>query len=268
VIFNSTGSFSFQAAYSGDANNNANISSCESLIVTSPTGNPVLLTFSAFNVDDFENGVGQLQVFVNGHLVVDIPAGSNHLTGSGDFAPFSDTWVKFGPFDITRFINQGQVQNTIVFTDPLSSHFGLVRNVTITQGSTILLHVHRPSAVFPGHDTTYTFSIPPLVLTSFTVSSSSPTVGQSVTFIATYTGGTAPFKCIFGFGDDSRVVVAGASGTCSVTHVFGGSGTFNVFVVVLGASTSDRAVGHLSITVTAGANSLGSSGAFETGDDD
>ena len=100
----------------------------------------------------FDNGVGQFQVLVNGHLVVDIPAGLNHLTGSGDFTPYSDTWVNFGPFDMTSFVVQGQ--SRIVFQDLLSSHFGLVRNVTIIQGNVVLLHVVRASAVFPCHLTT------------------------------------------------------------------------------------------------------------------
>jgi hypothetical protein len=267
VTFNSTGSFSFQAVYSGDANNNANISSCEPLTVTSPTGTAVLLTFSGFNLDDFDNGVGQFQVFVNGNSVVDIPAGLNHLTGSGDFAPYTDTWVKFGPFDITSFVVQGQ--NTIVFRDPTSfDHFGLVRNVTIIQGTTILLQVHGAKIVSPGHSVTYTFSNPPLVLTSFTVSASFPTVGQSVTFTAAFTGGTGPFRCIFRFGDDERAVVAGTSGTCSLTHDFDRASSFNVFVLAIGASTSDRVVGHLSITVTSGPDASGSSLGMETGDDD
>ncbi|HEV2120421.1 MAG TPA: hypothetical protein VGS11_10010 [Candidatus Bathyarchaeia archaeon] len=37
VIFNSTGTFNWQAAYSGDANNNPNASSCQSLIVNKTT---------------------------------------------------------------------------------------------------------------------------------------------------------------------------------------------------------------------------------------
>src|SRR5207247_7685506 len=74
VTFNSTGNFSFNAVYSGDANNNGAQSACEPLTVAS-AGKAVLLTFSAFDADDFTNGIGQLQVFVNGHLVVDIPAG-------------------------------------------------------------------------------------------------------------------------------------------------------------------------------------------------
>src|SRR3989475_462855 len=177
------------------------------LTVTSAGAKPVLLRFSGFDLDDFDNGVGQFQVFVNGHQVVDIPAGLNHLSGTGDYLPYENTWVKFGPFDITGFVVQGQ--NTIVFKNPLSSHFGLVRNVTITQGTTILLRVRGAGLVFPGHSTTYTFSIPPLFITTFTASPSSASVEQNVTFTATYTGGTAPFRCIFRLRDGEYAIAQG-----------------------------------------------------------
>jgi len=227
----------------------------------------VLLTFNGFDLDDFDNGVGQLQVLINGHSVVDIPAGLNHLSGTGDYASYMNKWVNFGPFDITSFVVQGQ--NKVVFTDPTSfGHFGLVRNVTIVQGNTILLHVLGARGVFPGHSVTYTFSIPPLVLTSFTISASTPAVDQSVTFTATYTGGTAPFKCVFGFGDGERAVVTGASGTCSVAHDYDDAGNFNPSITVIGASTSDRVTGHLSVTVTADPTNPVSTMAVKTREDE
>jgi PKD repeat protein len=208
----------------------------------------VLLTFSGFDLDDFENGVGQLQVFVNGNLVVDIPAGLNHLSGSGDYGPYDNTWVNFGPFDITGFVVQGQ--NTILFMDPQTSdHFGLVRNVTIVQGNTALLHVARARGVFPGFSFSYTFSIPPLMLKDFTSSTSSAVVGEAVTFTAAYTGGTGPFKCVFLFGDGGSAVVVGVNGICTAVHHYDDSGSFTVSVIIKGSSTSDLVRAHLNITV-------------------
>jgi hypothetical protein len=248
VTFNSTGSFSFQAVYTGDSNNNPATAACEALSVTSTTGAPVLLTFSVFDADDFENGVGQLQVFVNGHLVADIPAGVNHLSGSGDYAPFDHIWVNLGPFDITSFVVTGQ--NTILFMDPQTSdHFALVKNVTISQGNTLLLHVERARGVFPGFSFSYTFSNPPLMLKSFTASTTSPLEGQAVTFTATYTGGTAPFRCVFFFGDGGSAVVAGVNGMCTAVHHYYSNGSFIVRVIIIGSSTSDRVTGSISITV-------------------
>lgn len=216
--------------------------------LVSTSAAPVLLTFQGFNLDDFDNGVGQLQVFVNGHLVVDIPAGLNHLSGSGDYAPYNLTWVKFGPFDISSFVIKGQ--NNVTFRDPLTSHFGLVKNVTIVQGSQILLQVRRAAAVFPGHSVTYTFSIPPLVITSFTATPSNLRVDQNVTLTATFTGGTAPFTCFFRFGDDESASVLAVGGSCSVTHDYDDPGSFSVTVTVRGASTSDNVSARLLVTVS------------------
>jgi hypothetical protein len=242
-----TGKHLITGSYSGDSGH-AKSSGGFAVNVRPAPGGSVLLTFNGFDVDDFDNGVGQFQVLINGQLVVDIPAGLNHLTGSGDYTSYTDRWVKFGPFDVTSLVVQGQ--NTIVFMDPLSSHFGLVRNTTIVQGSTILLQVHGAGTVYPGHSVNYTFSIQPLVLTSFSVSSTTPAENQAVTFTATYTGGTAPFRCTFNFGDDESVTVAGVAGTCSVAHDYDSPGNFAATVTVKGSSTSDKVSGSIVIAVS------------------
>jgi len=215
----------------------------------------VLLTFNGFDLDDFDNGVSQLQVFVNGQFVVDIPAGLNHLTGTGDFDAYGGTDVNFGPFDITSFLVNGQ--NTILFQDPTSfDHYGIVSNVTIVQGNTLLLHSSRGRGVFPGFSPRFTFSNPALTITSFTSVTSS---NQGVTttapdvdliFTATYAGGTGPFTCIFSFGDGDHAVVAGSNGACSTTHDYDDPGTFSAVVLVKGASTSDLVSARMTVTVT------------------
>jgi hypothetical protein len=181
-------------------------------------------------------------------LVVDIPAGLNHLTGSGDYEPYNLTWINFGPFDISGFVVQGR--NNVTFKDPLNSHLALVKNVMIVQGDQVLLKVTRAAAVFHGRSVTYTFSIPPLVITSFTATTSNPREEQNVTFTATFTGGTAPFTCIFKFGDGESAFVKAVGGTCSVTHDFDYTGKFSVTVTVRGASTSDLVSARLTETVT------------------
>jgi hypothetical protein len=246
--FNAGGSFSWNAVYSGDANNNGATSVCEPLTVISSTTKPVLLTFQGFDLDDFDNGVGQLQVLVNGHSVVDIPAGLNHLSGTGDYAPYTNTWVNFGPFDITSFVVQGQ--NTIVFMSPAPGHFGLIKNVTITQGNVVLLHVAGARFVSLSHSVTFTFSIPPLIITSFTVSNQSPSQHQSVIFTASYTGGTGPFTCTFKFGDEESSTIIGTSGSCSVTHDYDDSGNFKVSIRIRGSSTSDNVLSSINVIVT------------------
>ena len=253
-IYAITGSFTITITATDNSGSTGKATATEN--VTSVTTTPVKLTFQGFDLDDFDNGVGQLQVLVNGNLVVDIPAGLNHLSGSGDFTPYRNTWVNFGPFDITNFVIQGQ--NTIVFMSPPPGHFGLIRNVTIVQGDTVLLRVSGSRFVNAFHSVTFTFSIPPLVITSFTASNSTPFVEEPVIFTASYTGGTAPFTCTFRFGDDESSSVIGTSGTCSVTHDFDSSGTFNVTVVVKGSSTSDRVSSRINVTAVQSNNSLNS----------
>jgi len=141
---------------------------------------------------------------------------------------------------------------------PPPGHFGLIRNVTIVQGDTVLLRVSGSRFVNAFHSVTFTFSIPPLVITSFTASNSTPFVEEPVIFTASYTGGTAPFTCTFRFGDDESSSVIGTSGTCSVTHDFDSSGTFNVTVVVKGSSTSDRVSSRINVTAVQSNNSLNS----------
>jgi PKD repeat protein len=96
---------------------------------------------------------------------------------------------------------------------------------------------------------TYTFSNPPLVLTSFTASPSDPSVGQQVTFTATFTGGTAPFTCRFDFGDGESGTVTTSSQSCSTTHVYSDSGTFTATIRISGSATADKAKGIVPINV-------------------
>jgi PKD repeat protein len=61
---------------------------------------------------------------------------------------------------------------------------------------------------------------------SFTVSPSSPAAGYPVDLNATASGGTAPYKFVWTFGD-------GANGTGNpITHLYASGGSFNVTVVV------------------------------------
>jgi hypothetical protein len=153
----------------------------------------------------------------------------------------------FGPFDITALLVNGQ--NTVTFVDPLSAHEGSVRNVRIVQETSILLNLRFGSEVSPGHSTTYTFSVPPLTITGLTFSTANPVANHGVVFTATFSGGTGPFTCFFSFGDSEHSAVAGLNGICSTTHDYDSSGSFNVSVLVRGASTSDRVSDHLSLTV-------------------
>jgi len=234
-------------SYSGDSSH-ARSSGSFNVNVRSLTGGSVFLTFNGFDLDDFDDGFGQLNVLVNGQLVADIPAGLNHLTGTGDYKPYESTAVDFGPFDISGFIVSGQ--NTILFRDPTSlDHFGVVRNVQIVQGSSILLQAPRARGVYPGFSFSYTFSNPPLTVNSLTSSSTETGPEQILTFAVTYTGGAGPFTCVFKFGDGESTTVISGEGICSATHDYDFPGTFTATVTVRGASTSDKVSAHLTITV-------------------
>jgi hypothetical protein len=239
-------------SYAGDSGH-AKSSGGFAVNVRSLPGGSVLLTFTGYNLDDFDNTFGQLEVLVNGQLVVDIPAGLNHLTGTGDYNPYGNTAVDFGPFDITSILVSGQ--NTVLFKDPTSvNHFGIVSNVLIVQGDNILLQASRARGVSLGSSFSYTFSNPPLKISSFTSSPAAASSNQMLTFTATFTGGTAPFTCIFRFGDGESRVVVGRSGACSATHDYDQPGTFTATVTIRGSSTSDLVRSRLTTSVTGGSS--------------
>jgi len=240
-----TGHHLIAAAYRGDVTHQASSDSF-GVNVRSLQGNQVLLTFTGFELDDFNNGVGQLDVSVNGQLVVDIPAGLNHLTGTGDYKAYENAIINFGPFDITSFIVDGQ--NTILFKDPtLFDHYGVVSNITIVNGDSVLLHSGRARGVYPAFSFSYTFSSQPLTVGS--VSALTPASQGVTTFTASFTGGTGPFTCVFSFGDGDHTTVTGSNGTCTVTHGYDNKGIFSATVVVRGASTSDLQSTRLTVTV-------------------
>jgi len=264
-----TGKHLISGAYGGDSSHETSSGSF-TLNVRIQRGGPVLLTFNGFELDDFDNGVGQLQVLVNGQLVVDIPAGLNHLTGSGDFDAY-DTNVFFGPFDITSFVVPGR--NSIRFTDPNPfDHFGIVSNVTIVQDGSALLHVSRGRGVDHSFSFSYTFSSPALTLTSFAPFDSANNVvsvaslNQPLTFTVAYNGGAGPFICFFSFRDGDFAVVVGSNGTCAATHAYDSSGKFNVTVTVRGMSMQDLVRGQFRVVVTSDPSSTVVSSSAQTGD--
>jgi PKD repeat protein len=213
--------------------------------ITQVTGASFSLTFQAFDADDFENSVGQLDVWLNGNLVVNIPGGQ---TGSGDFAAYTNTWISFGPFDLTNLMLQGT--NNITFSDPLASHETQVRHVKIVSGGQTILNFPGTREIDPTESLTILFSNPPLHLSSFTASPVPVVEGHIVTFTATYTGGVGPFRCNFNFGDSSTTSIISAGQSCSAVHTYNFDGNFTATVSVRGANINDRAKGAFLVTVT------------------
>ncbi len=102
---------------------------------------------------------------------------------------------------------------------------------------------------------TKTLSIDPAPLPgslgmSISSTPTTPASGQTVTFRAAVTGGSPPYGVGWDFGD------GGISVGLSTTHVFSGSGTFNVTAAVTDSGTpAHTAVTSLSITVGTGTSS-------------
>jgi PKD repeat protein len=228
-----------------DANGATAIAGYALSILPQPVA-PVLLTFNGCDVDAFENGVGELSVFINGDFVVNIPAGLHGLTGSGKYAPYDGVCVNFGPFDITSSIHQGI--NTLVFQNPLSSHFSQIKNIRVVQDDMVLLFDSRVRTNSPGPPEVLTFSVPPLVLTSFQAASAA-FVTEPATLMATFTGGTAPFKCTFNFGDGSSKSVTTSQLSCSATHTYWSARLRTATVRVRGVALADDVRGSLLVRV-------------------
>jgi len=227
-------------------NDGASSPSSSIKVITAPSANRILLTFNAFDADQYVNGVGELDVKINGHLVVNIPGGLLHLTGSGSFAPYNERWVAFGSFDISSFVIPGA--NILTFTNPLDDHASLVRNVTITLNDQPLFLSQRTSQIYPGHGLRLVFPSQPLIFTELTSTPSIIFQGQRVTFTATFTGGAGPFTCTFRFGDDESARVSTSSQSCSASHTYDDSDTFNVRVTIRDI-TGNTVSGRISITV-------------------
>jgi PKD repeat protein len=205
------------------------------------------LTFQAFDCDDYENGIGQLDVLVNGVAIVNIPAGLHHLTGSGDYLPYMDTRVTIGPIDIGAHLISGT--NTIVFRNPLDNHECEVSHILIQSNGKTLLNSTNTREVEPNEPLTLTFSNPPLEITSLTITPTTVNKADKVTVTASYTGGTGPFECKFNFGDGSHATVQSNGQSCSTTHQYRKAGTFQVTVKIKGANTGDRASQSITVTV-------------------
>jgi hypothetical protein len=231
--YNVTGSFTINITATDNSGSTGSATTTET--VTLVTITPVMLFFQAQAPQSPARGPGLIQVFVNGQHVVDVTPGMVSFTS-------------FGPLDITAFVILGG-QNNVTFVNPQTNQFDLVKNVTLTQGSASLLHVTKVRSVSPGASLTYTFSVPALVLASFTASSTHLSVGQESTFTATFTGGTPRFKCIFQFGDGESSSVTVNSGSCSATHDFDNPGSFRAKVTVVGSSTSDRVSASIQVAV-------------------
>ncbi len=252
-VYNATGTFTIALVVIDDSGSTGSTNQVVSVIL--PT--TVLLTFQAYDAEDFFKDVGALDVRLNGSMVVNIPGGLFQLSGTGHYAPLAKVWADFGPFEITSLVKPGT--NSLVFSDPLQSHITPIRNVKVVTGdSTTLLDHPSEEEVGPRETVTLNFSIPPLQVSSFAVSPALVFNTEVRTFTATYEGGVGPFTCTFNFGDGESTVVRSTTQACSAVHTYwlgdentwwDAGGNFTATVGVVGANTGDSVVGTLPVEV-------------------
>ncbi len=252
-IYNTTGSFTVVLVVTDDSG----LTGTTSQVVSVVPPPKVFLTFEAYDASNFKDGIGLLDVSLNGQLVVNVPGGLFQLSGTGHYGPFANIWVTLGPFEVTNLVVRGT--NTLVFSDPLKSHTTLIRNVKVVSGdSMVLLDYENVREVTPGESVTLTFSNPPLQLSSLTVSSAAVFVTEDRSFTATYEGGVGPFSCTFNFGDGGSTLVYSAGQGCSTTHTYwlgdentwwDAEGNFTPTVRVVGANSGEFVEGRLHVEV-------------------
>lgn len=151
-------------------------------------------------------------------------------SGSGGTAPYNFTWT---------------------FGDGTSSAGAKVYHSYSTSGSyNVVLNSHDSSPVPQTATTSQTLVVsnpppPPSNLTaSFTSSVQNPTIGETISFVASASGGTQPYSYAWSFGDSA--VASGSSGT----HSYNTAGAFTVTLTVAD-SAGHTATATNTINVTA-----------------
>jgi hypothetical protein len=129
--------------------------------------------------------------------------------------------------------------NTVIHVYNTATNMNFVAGLTITDTNGV-------SSVSPNH------TVPVTGVAALTVNfGPTTTIVGNTTFIATITGGTAPFTCTWNFGDGTASVVATCASPVSQPHVYIASGTFTANLTVTDGSGARGFNAH---TVTVEAN--------------
>src|SRR5207253_1059949 len=238
VLFNSTGSFGFNAVYSGDANNNRATSACEPLTVQKASTTTIVA--SSVNPSVF----GQSVIFTATVTVVSPGAGSPSGT------------VNF--LDGATMIGSGTLSSTAPFRATFTTS-------TLAVGAHSITASYAGNANFNGSTSAVLTQTANKAGTSTSVASSlnPSTFGQSVTFTATVTV-VAP-----GAGSPSgTVTLTGQTATAggSVSYSFWNTGTCSGTRTAAGTVTVTNGVVPNSNTITPTAASSFSFNATYSGD--
>ncbi|TMI13991.1 PKD domain-containing protein [Candidatus Bathyarchaeota archaeon] len=148
-------------------------------------------------------------------------------TVSGGTTPYSYSWT-FGDGGTSNVANP-----THAYTTPGT----FTVTLTVTDSST-----PTQSAT-----ATHTVTVSAKLAADFTFSPTTPTVGQTVTFTSTVTGGVTPYTYSWTFGD------GGTSAVANPTHAYASAGSFTVTLTVTDTSIPAQTATASHVVTTAGA---------------
>lgn len=234
---------------------------CDDAALGSQTTTSSLIDFQGFIYWDPGNLNQQWHNF-NGWEIHTVTAWRQHqtnpaLTGSFTFSPSvpsTGTQVSF-----TAAATGGTQPYSFAwnFGDGLTGTGSSTAHAYTAAGSyNVLLTVKdssSPQQTVTSQQTVNVSNPPPPLTASYTFSPSSPSVGQSVTFTATASGGISPYTFNWNFGD-------GATGSGNpVSHSFLSSGTFTTLLSVVDSSGTTTSATQ---TITVSPSQLSASFSF------
>ncbi|OLD09219.1 MAG: hypothetical protein AUI95_01400 [Crenarchaeota archaeon 13_1_40CM_3_52_4] len=160
--------------------------------------------------------------------VTDIGSNPTSATGTVTFTLDAGTTggsLSSGTCNLTTPVVPGQPPSSCFVTFLGSSAAGIATVSASYDGDA----THNTSSSIAA-TITVTSVIPPLTV-DFSFSPSSPTVGQSVSFISSVSGGTAPYTYAWDFGDGST------SAAVNPSHTYSTAGSFTVELAVTDSSS-------------------------------
>jgi len=212
----------------------------------------VILSFEAFDASDVINGIGELNIDVNGVTVANLPCNFAGVTCAGFTGVINQVDNVWAPFaiDISAHVVGGT--NTIRFWNPLTVHSSGIRNVTVTVDGVVVFNdptsiANCTTACYnigpgtSGQQLSESFALGLGVSGDFTANIS----GLAVALNATASGGTAPYSFTWAFGDGT----AGSGQT--VNHSYAAAGTYAVSVTITDSVGGTLVVTH-PVTVQSG----------------
>jgi hypothetical protein len=156
--------------------------------------------------------------------------------GYSSSSELNDTWL---------FNNSAWTEQTPSTAPPARDSVGLALDGT---GTTPIMV--GGDNITQGFNDTWAYEYAPY--TELSTNESLAEVSQTVSFSTTISGGTAPYRAEFEFGDGTTAFASGPGPTLYVNHVFGRTGDFTGSVTVTDAVGATCGAGGPSVNVTAG----------------